>query len=248
MLLELIIKIGTLKRNKQKFLRLLAKLEYGLAAFCSKLKDQASEEGLVYLETMLCQHQKEEYNHGLMLSTCGDGKNRISPDRVGATGRWVKILKDQENLTAKNITNNIPATIQTKTIEWDSIKYPGEKLKGVFESFDGISFRYLALRLLFRNQPASSYSWIDKLAFMSVLEEATGAFYRRLMNVDDAGLSAIAAKIAGDEFNHANYLVIALNAITNSSEETQKAIQKWRDRIYWSKFGLIFDVIKFVVF
>ncbi|MHC5939259.1 hypothetical protein [Nostoc sp.] len=38
---------------------------------------------------------------------------------------------------------------QGKAIAWDSVKFPGERLLGLFENFDGISRRYFSARICF---------------------------------------------------------------------------------------------------
>ncbi|MCC5616526.1 ferritin-like domain-containing protein [Nostoc sp. CHAB 5836] len=232
-LIKIIVFLGIL--NKQKFIRTLAKIEYGNAIFCDKLAHIAIQENRLELAKLLKTHGNEENKHGNMLASLADGCDRIS--RVG-TGRWVKIFRGEENI----VKNDIPSS-NLKVIEWDSINFPGEKLTGLLENFDGMSYRFVSSRLLFKGQTAFDYSWEDKLAFMYVLEEEVAALYQELVDADDPKLSAIALQITGDELNHANYLKLVL---ADFAPLPQAAIDKWRHRVWWAKWGLIVDGIQFL--
>jgi hypothetical protein len=234
-LIRLIIKLGL--RDKQNFLRLLAEIEFGVAIFCFKLQEQARKQFLHNLATMLEAHGNEENKHGKMLAACADGVERITRTE---TGHWLSIIRPNGENIAKPSKSN-PSS--GKAIAWDSIKFPGERLLGVFKNFDGISKRYLSARIFFGNQSASDYPMCDKLAFMYILEEETTKFYRQMSEVEDERLKAIALQITGDEFNHANYLKLAL---ANFDPMPEAAIDKWRDRLWWAKWGLVVDLIKFL--
>ena len=233
-LIKILVWIGM--KNRNKFIRNLAKIEYGNAIFCEKLADVALSENRTELASLLVKHGKEENKHGLMLASLADGQNHFS--RTG-TGRWVKILRSGENI----VKNLITTSSHPKVLQWESKKYPGEQLTGTLESFDGMSYRYLSARLLFKNVAASDYSWKDQLAFMYVLEEEVSCLYQELMNTQDTSLSAIASLITEDEFNHANYLKVTLQRFTESPEEI---INKWRGRVWWAKWGLIVDGVMFL--
>lgn len=221
--------------NKQKFIRTLAKIEYGNAVFCEKLERQALTENRYELAKLLRKHAQEEEKHGRMLSSIADGSDRIH--RVG-TGRWVKILRGQQNIVKKFIE----PLHKPKTIQWESKTYPGEQLTGVLESFDGLSYRFACSRLLWRNCAAFDYPWEDRLAFMYVLEEEVASLYLELMSVKDGKISSIASDMTEDEFNHANYLKMALCRFVPFPEEL---LNKWRNRVKWAKLGLIVDGIIF---
>ena len=221
-------------KDKSKFLRFLAKIEYGVAIFCFKLQRLAQSEGHFNLASMLENHGKEEKKHGKMLASLADGCDRIY---LSELGQWVSITRPSgENLINRPVKADI-----AKTLIWDSIVFPGEKLIGLFENFDGISKRYFSAKILFDNKAAADYPWEDKLAFMYALEEETAAFYQMMVEAEDAILSAIALQITGDELNHANYLKLALSGF---APIPQAAIDKWRSRVWWAKWGLIVDAIR----
>jgi rubrerythrin len=235
MLTKLIARLGLI--NKHKFIRFLAKIEYGNAVFIEKLQQQAVLEDRQYLASFLEKQAKEENKHGKMLSSLADGGDRIT--RIG-TGRWVTILREKENL----VKTFIKPLNKPKVVTWDSKTYPGEKLTGILENFDGMSHRFLAARLLFQGQDAFSYPWEDRIAFMYVLEEEIAGLYLELALLKDADLSAIASQMAKDEFNHANYLKDALCRFTPFPEEL---LNKWRKRVRWAKWGMIFDAVRFFI-
>ncbi len=231
---KLIVKLGLL--NKQRFIRFLAKIEYGNAVFIEKLQQQALAEDRQYLAAFLEKQAKEENKHGKMLSSLADGSDRIT--RTG-TGRWVTILRGQENLVKKFITPfNKP-----KVVTWDSYTYPGERLTGVLENFDGMSYRFVSSRLLFYNRAAFDYSWEDRIAFMCVLEEEIASLYLELALLKDGDLSALASQMTRDEFDHANHLK---DALSRFSPFPQDLLNKWRKRVKWAKWGLVIDAVSFL--
>ncbi|MEW5856719.1 MAG: ferritin-like domain-containing protein [Cyanobacteriota bacterium] len=231
-----LLKLGL--RDKQRLLRLLAKIEFGVAIFCFKLQRQAIAESKHNLASMLEAHGREESKHGKMLASLADGWERIS---LTETGQWVAMFRPSGEQIAKPIIDN-PTTI--KTITWDSIKFPGERLIGLFENFDGISKRYFSARVLFKNRDAADYPWEDKLAFMYVLEEETAKLYSEMSRLDDPKISAIAQQVTEDEFNHANYLK---RSLAEFSPLPEAAIDKWRNRVWWARWGLVVDLIRFLM-
>lgn len=241
-LIKMLVWIGL--KNRNKFIRTLAKIEYGNAIFCGKLSSVAINENRTELADLLLKHGKEENKHGVMLATLADGCNYM---RRSGNGRWLEILRGGQNIVnpewSRRVKSFIGASDTPKILQWNSTKYPGEQLTGTLESFDGMSKRYFCARLLFKNIIASDYSWEDKLAFMCVLEEEVAIFYQELIGVKDKEISAIASLITGDEFNHANYLKVALSRFTPFPDEL---IKKWRDRVWWAKWGLIIDAVKIV--
>jgi hypothetical protein len=118
-----------------------------------------------------------------------------------------------------------------------------ENMVGIFDNLDGISQRYLALRMLLKGKKIKQLSWSDRLCVMYVLEEGTLKFYNILTESDSAPieLRAIALKIAGEEAGHSNYLKYALPhfAPVSGSE-----ILEWRSRVFWASFGLVWDFYK----
>jgi rubrerythrin len=201
MILKLLIKLGL--RDEKRFLRLLAKLEYGVSLFCSKLSAIAANEGHENLSTLLTTQAREEKHHGRMLASLADGKERVTP------------LKNA----------------------------PGSWQDGHFENFDGISKRYVSLRLLFGNRRADDYQWCDRLAFMCVLEEQTSAVYEILSEIGNEQLRAIAQQIKNDEIGHCDCLKYALAQFSHFPEAD---LQKWEKRLFWAKLGLLVDMWNFI--
>jgi len=234
MLLKLLCVIGIL--NKQRFLRNLAKIEYGNSIFLEKLSKKAEQQGHLEFSQALIKHSKEENKHGIMLASLADGTNRIS--RSG-NGRWIKILRSGNNIVKNLISfNNKP-----KIIQWNSSKYPGEKLIGMLESFDGMSFRYISARLLFKNISASDYSIPDQLAFMIILEKEVNLLYQELAKTNNLALRTILNLILDDEINHVNYLEKWLNYF---SQTPQELTTHWNNRVKLAKWGLVIDAILFL--
>jgi hypothetical protein len=230
-LTKIIINIGL--RQEQKFLRLLAKIEFGVSIFCKKLAAAASVENKPNLAALLQSHAKEEEKHGKMLASLADGNERFHHE---GSGRFISIVRPNGD----ELRRNQDLEAQGKILEWDSVNLPGERLQGLFENFDGLSKRYLSLRLLFGNRSAFDYSWDDRLAFMCVLEQSAQQFYGHLANSQRASepLRAIASQIALDELDHADYLKSLL--LYHNTD-----IEKWRDRLWLASWGLVIDMWKF---
>ena len=234
MLLKLLCVIG--KLDKQRFLRNLAKIEYGNSIFLEKLSKKAEQQGYLEFSQELLKHSKEENKHGIMLASVADGTNRIT--RSG-NGRWIKILRSGNNI----VKNLIPFSNKPKIIQWDSSKYPGEKLIGTLESFDGMSFRYISARLLFKNISASDYSIPDQLEFMIILEKEVNLLYQKLTKTNDIALRTIFGLILYDEINHANYLEKWLNSFSPTPQQVKT---HWDNRVKLAKWGLVIDAILFL--
>ncbi|MBN3993837.1 MAG: ferritin-like domain-containing protein [Nostoc sp. NMS2] len=230
-LTKIIISIGL--RQEQKFLRLLAKIEFGVSIFCKKLAVAAVQENKLNLAALLQSHSKEEEKHGKMLASLADGNERFHHE---GSGRFISIVRP----TGEELRRNVDYEAEGKVLEWDSVNLPGERLKGVFENFDGLSKRYCTLRLLFGNKSAFAYNWDDRLAFMYVLERQTLQFYEVLANSQRAPepLRVIASLIARDEVEHADYLKSLLFHYNAD-------IEKWRDRLWLASLGLIVDMWRF---
>lgn len=238
-LIKIIIYLGL--KDEQRFLRLLAKLEYGVSIFCNKLAQQASEERHFNLATSLEKHAQEEERHGKMLASLIDGNLRIR--KTDKTGRWTKLIR---LTTGENIAEPNPEKdCQIQKIVWDSYKYPGEKLEGYFESFDGLSRRYISLQLLLGGRKATDFDWSDRLAFMHCLEEGTREFYRVLSQEGKSEpLRAIVSQIMDDEASHSEYLRYALGHFTHFPDDE---IKKWQRRLWWGMLGLLIDMWRFLV-
>ncbi|KYC42057.1 hypothetical protein WA1_18825 [Scytonema hofmannii PCC 7110] len=233
-LIKLIIYIGD--RKEERFLRLLAKLEFGVAIFCEKLSRMAHEEGYYNLSKMLAEHAKQEEKHGRMLSSLVDGCDRISLN--GQTGHWFH-LKRSNGQDILKTRNNRDSKAEVATLSWDSVAYPGERIEGEYEALDGISQRYFSLRLLFGGHKPADFSWADRLAFMHCLELRTKEFYEMLSTQSKLEtLRAISSQIAIDEKEHGDYLKYAL---TSFSELPASHIEKWQFRLYCSLWGLLVD-------
>ena len=144
-LTKLIINIGL--RQEQKFLRLLSKIEFGISIFLKKLAVAAEEENKLNLAALLKSHSKEDEKHGRMLLSLADGSDRFTTE---GTGRFISIIRPN----GEDLRSNAEIEAIGKILEWDSSKFPGERLIGIFENLDGLSKRYLSMRLLFRNRSA----------------------------------------------------------------------------------------------
>lgn len=231
-LTKVIISIGL--RQEQKFLRLLAKVEFGISVFCKKLAATALAEGnKSNLAAQLESHAKQDEKHGKMLASLVDGNERFHHE---GTGRFISIVRP----SGEELRSNAEIEAEGKDLEWDSVIFPGERLIGIFENFDGLSKRYLSMRLLFGNRSAFDYPWDDRLAFMCVLEQQAQHFYEHLAINQHASpaLRAIASQIALDEVEHADYLKHSLFHYNGD-------IEKWRDRMWLASLGLIVDMWKF---
>jgi len=227
-MIKIIIKLIFLLKlqEKREFIRKLSKLEYGVSAFCLKLSKQC-EKDAVNMSAMLVKHSQDERRHGKMLSSYVDGNDRLKLHDVGS---FLSIeIKD-------NPPESFIKTATAKTVFWDSVKYPGKFYVGLFENYDGISDRYLSAKMLFGFKKASDYDWVDKIAFMKVLEEKTGEFYKEFsLQVKDKVLKSIIEKILEDENNHNCYL-------NSLAKEFNSDLEKWRFRIWFASFFLIWDI------
>ncbi|MCC5618825.1 ferritin-like domain-containing protein [Nostoc sp. CHAB 5836] len=218
MLIKILIYIGL--RNEQQFIRLLAKLEYGVAIFCFKLAAIALEEHRYNLAKLLQEHARDEQRHGKMLSSLSGDKIKLSE-----TGQWIELYQNQELKVIKNTDE------ETKVLQ-------GVYYSGQFENLDGISKRYLSLRILFQGKSAIDYPWEDRFAFMQILEEGTGKLYKALSKVASTeSLRAIASQIAQDEVNHQDYL-------WHASYDWYPDLIKWESRVGWAMWGLAVDLFK----
>ena len=228
-LTKLIINVGL--RQEQKFLRLLAKIEFGVSIFCKKLAVVAEQENKLNLAAQLKLHAKQEEKHGIMLLCLADGNRRFT---LEGTGRFIELLRPN----GEDLRCNVDLDAEGKIVEWDSTIFPGERLVGIFENFE-LSKRFCCLRLLFGNKSAFDYNWDDRLAFMFVLEQQTQQFYQLLaVNSTSIPLRIIASKIALDELNHTDYLK---NVLFHYNGD----VEKWRDRFWFAQIGLVFDAWKF---
>lgn len=225
-LFTIIIKLGLTK--PKLFLRTLIKLEYGVSAFCSKISAEAYNQGYFNLSSLLETHAKEENKHGLMLGALADGQNKIL---LRGTGRW---------LSFKNVHTGIElATLPEPSTPGKVIFMPEKNILGIFQNLDGLSQRYLSLRLLFRGKKAADFDWCDRIAFMCALEHISQQFYAKLADIADEPLKAIALQISQDELEHSDYLKYTLTSMSNLPSQD---IKKWEGRIGWSMLGLVFDV------
>ena len=233
LLIKLIIHLGL--RQEQRFLRLLAKLEYGVGVFCLKLSEKARDEEYDNLATLLESHGKEEIKHGKMLASLCDGRQRIE---ARGNIRWLSFRNDAGEELAQHpdpLTQGTPIQLE----------HEGEAIAASFENLDGLSNRYFSLRLLFQGLDAASYSWSDRLAFMIVLESETKKFYHHLGQATrSVPLNAIALSISNDEENHAEYLRYALFYFSHFPRDE---IDKWASRLNWARWGLVVDVWRFLV-
>ncbi|MBO3459943.1 ferritin-like domain-containing protein [Aetokthonos hydrillicola Thurmond2011] len=232
LIIYLIIYIGL--RRKQRFIRQLSKLEYGVSIFCKKL---AANSPTPDLAQMLNNHAIQEAHHGRMLDSLANGTQHEASEneryfrkrfsiRETDKGKFISIKRSN----GEELLNCVDTDINTKGIrlQWDSCKL-GEQLVGIFENFDGISQRYLSAKLLFDGKSADSFDWADKLAFMHVLEQETEQFYLALAKIESGTpLGAIASQIVKDEQHHADYLK---STLTQFSTSPQQEIAKWQCKV-----------------
>jgi hypothetical protein len=220
--IRLIIYFGS--KNIPEFIRLLAKLEYGVSAFLENLASCAEDENYPHLANQLKNHASEERNHGKMLATLVDGKQRIE---LRNNGRWKTLIKDGVELA------NHPESGDGRLIVFD-------EGYGIFDNLDGISQRYLGLRMLLKGQKLVDLDWQSRIAVMAVLEESTLSFYNQLSvspNIPNE-VRLVAVKIAGQEAEHGNYLKYVLPQFTYLPE---MEIEKWQARLLWASWGLMWD-------
>lgn len=227
MLTRLIIYFGS--KNLPDFIRLLAKLEYGVSACLSNLAIAAQADNYPNLNKQLLGHAAEERNHGRMLATLADGKRRIN---LKGNGRWLSLRIGGEE------KSNHPEEGDGKLIIF-------ETGNGIFDNLDGISQRYLALKVFLKGKKMSELPWSDRLACMAVLEEGTLGFYNELSSCEGIPnyIRVVAMKISGEEAGHANYLKYMLPQFTPTPS---LEMQKWRDRLFWAKLALIWDFWQFM--
>ncbi len=225
LIIKLIIYFGC--KNLPEFVRLLAKLEYGVSACLTNLALQAEKDNYHGLAAQLSKHAAEEKSHGKMLGSLIDGKRRIE---LRGGGRWLSLTDGKGNEIA-----NHPEAGNGKLIT-------SGKYSGIFDNLDGISQRYKSLQLLLWGKKINDLPWESRLACMACLEEATLRFYIILASTSnlDFEIRAIALKIAGEEGCHANYFKYVLPQFSYFPE---KELNKWRLRIFWARFALIIDFI-----
>jgi hypothetical protein len=224
LIIRIIIFIGM--RHPIEFLRFLALLEYGVSIFCLKMSERARLQGHFNLAKLLSQHSVQEHKHGVMLASLADGKNKIKPS---GNGRW---------LTLKKVDTGEELARFPDKGEGTEVFLPNQNLLGVFQNLDGLSQRYLSLKILFLGKKAEDFEWTDTLAFMSALETVTKRFYTQLALSTEAPLSTIAQQISEDESQHSEYLKICLSQFTHFPEVE---IDRWRARIRWATIGLVID-------
>lgn len=218
-LFRLIIYLGCHPRRQQKFLKLLAKIEHGVAIFCFKLAAIARRESRHDLADSLESHANDEKRHGKMLSSLAGDKINLTDN-----GQFTELYKDGVLVVSKPYS--------TPTIHLQGIHYSGS-----FENLDGLSLRYLSLRMLFKGKSAIDFPWEDRLAFMQVLEGVTQKFYAQLSQYSRVeSIRAIALKIAVDEITHADYLKYVC-------KEFRPDILKWEAQLNWAILGLMVDVV-----
>jgi rubrerythrin len=216
----------------RRLLRELGRIEFGVAVFCRKLSIQAKSQGDTNLADMLLKHANSEERHGKMLGSLADGSARLRLD--AGNGMWVEIKLEGET----DLIKPIESDRCFHQLSWNSTRYPGKRIFAKMEHFDGISQRYLALRILFDGKKPESLSWKDKLAFMAVLEDGTRSFYMELAKQPGA-LGAIASQIAEDEEHHANYLKSAVGQFSSCPLEE---IRHWQKRVAIASIFVLFDL------
>ncbi|MBD2364521.1 hypothetical protein H6G36_25665 [Anabaena minutissima FACHB-250] len=219
-------------KHEQKLIKTLSNIEFGVSTFCEKLSVAATKDNYPNLAKLLLKHSQEEHKHGKMLSSLADGKLRLP---VKNNGRFLSLVRnEEETVELGNFSRQ-----DGKQLEWDSATHPGQKVVAIFENLDGLSKRYISLRILFKNKSAFDYGWGDRLAFMQALESETCKFYQALSQSNcSEKLKAIASQITQDELGHSNYLSSLLYSFPDTD------LEKWEERLFWAKLGLIFDVVR----
>lgn len=105
-------------------------------------------------------------------------------------------------------------------VDWDSSENPYQ--------IAGFSVNYLIGRLFFGFHKASEYSWEDKLAFMSVLENFQYRFYQELLeHIEDKSQYDAINWILKQEEEHAAILLSTYYEINNDKD----LLQKWYLRL-----------------
>lgn len=232
MLLRLVVYLGL--KNTKEFVRLLAKLEYGVSSALNNLACDADKSNYPNLAAMLRAHSSEEFNHGRMLATWCDGKNSIRARGAGRLLSW-------KNSAGVELAR-FPEEKEGIKIIFDK---DGEQYTGIFENLDGISQRYLSLRIFFRGKKIIELPWKDRLACMLALEAQTRALYVELSKSPcPQELRAIFSKIAQEESSHSDYLESVLR---DFSPCPNQEVDRWRSRMNLASLGLIYDFGKFLM-
>lgn len=232
MLVKLICYFGL--KNTKEFVRLLAKLEYGVSSALNNLAEDADKSNYPNLAAMLRAHSSEEFNHGRMLATWCDGKNSIRLRGAGRMLSW-------KNSAGVELARFPESKKGTKIV----LDKEGEQYIGIFENLDGISQRYLALKIFLRGKKIIELPWKDRLACMLALEGGTRALYVELSKLKmPESLRAIFSKIAQEESSHSDYLESVLRDFVPCPSQE---VDRWKGRISLASLGLIYDFGKFLM-
>lgn len=227
-IIKIIIYFGL--KDLPNFIRLLAKLEYGVSSALHNLANDAEESKYFNLANQLRQHAQEEENHGKMLATLIDGKERII---TKGGGRWLSY-----QVNGVELANHF---------ELGGGKIIEDKEKGVFgifQNLDGISQRYFSLHYFLKGKKMKDLPWESRLACMAVLEEGTNNFYLVLNKIlVNEVLKSIALKISDEELVHSRYLKYLIGQFTPFVDVE---IDRWRRRLWFAKFFLILDFFNYV--
>jgi hypothetical protein len=222
----------------ENLIRLLAKLEFGVSIFLKKNVQQAEIDWKNGLALQLKKHSLEEKRHGDMLLALVDGNSRAKLEEQ--TGFFLSMIRESDN--KELMKNPLKQNSKTKKVTWESAYYPGDKLTGNFLNLDGLSKRYLSLRIFFGGKKAEDFDWENKLAYMIVLERVNTDFYKAISRVyKGSKFGAIATKILEEEDSHILYLSNCLASITH---DPQFVIDKWQGRLVCAYLGLTVDAIK----
>lgn len=229
-LIKMIIRFSS--QNPEEFTRLLAKLEYGISSCLRNLSVEAEKDNYPNLALMLRNHAKSEHNHGKMLATLADGRSRI---KMMGSGRWLSLINESGKELIENASEK-----KKNSGKLVNAKIRGQQCVGIFENFDGLSQKYLSLRLLLENNKMLSLPWCSRIACMAVLELETKNFYEELGKSSKISepLKMVVSKIASDEESHADYLNYVLLDFTSLPRQE---IDKWQERLTRAYLGLIFD-------
>ena len=111
-----------------------------------------------------------------------------------------------------------------QSLEWGSVNWDTERKYYV----SNLSQNPLA-KIFFKNKSADSYSFLDKLAFMIILEEYQSNFYYTLSTLVDSKIKDKVLKILRDEHIHACTLKKLLLE-TIPENEANKYLNRWRRR------------------
>ncbi len=226
-MLKLIIWLGL--RYSNQFIKLLAKLEYNNAIYLKKLADKAKEDNYFNLSDILLTQSKEEELHGKALSCLIDGKNKFN---LVDNGYWQSLT----NRNGSTVIDYYDKNDKSIDLSWGNIK-------GSFVQLDGVSQRYISAKWFFKNKKASEYSWEDQLAFMTILEKETAKLYSLLGNQVESPLQRLSVKFAKEEQNHQTTLYYTLSSFTSIPNYY---IDKWSERLFVAKLGLLLDIIYFL--